>query len=102
LVSFSLFFVTFFLLILSIQNLWLELADEDHYFHWNKVDLKPEDFTLGYRLVLLCLFSNVFDPGSPVSRWAEEWDKSPARLHIIKQINPNKKLLNAHLQPVAS
>jgi hypothetical protein len=48
------------------------------------------------------MFSTVFDHGSPIARFADEWDKSFNLLNMIKQFHPDKKLLNAHLQPVGS
>jgi hypothetical protein len=44
----------------------------------------------------------VFDPGSPVGRFPDEWEKSFNRLNMLKQFHPDKKLLYAHLQPVGS
>jgi hypothetical protein len=91
-----------FLFFLSLQHLWLEIVDEENPFYWNKLDLKAEDFPPGPRLALLFLFSTMFDPGSPIARFADEWDKSFNILNILKQLNPDKISLNALLQPARS
>jgi hypothetical protein len=91
-----------FSLVLSLQDLWLEIVDEENPFYWNKLDLKPDDFPLGSLLALLRLFSTVFDPGSTVARLADEWEKSFIRLNMLKKFHPDKKLINVHLQPVGS
>jgi hypothetical protein len=91
-----------FLLVLSFQDLWLEFVDEENPIYWNKLDLKLDDFPLGSRLALMRLFSTVFDPGSPIARFAEECEKLLNRLNMFKQFHPDTKLCNAHLQPVGS
>jgi hypothetical protein len=90
------------LLVLSLQDLWLEIVDEEQPFYWNKLDLKPEDFLLGSRLALLRLFTTVFYSGLPVTRFVDEWKKSFNRLNMMKQCHPDKKLLNAYVQLVGS
>jgi hypothetical protein len=101
--GFDTFIVSYyFLLVLSLQDLWLEVVDKEISFYWNKLDLNPDDFPQGSRLALLRLFSTVFDPGSPIARFSDEWEKLFNRLNMFKQFHPDKKLLYAHLQPVGS
>jgi hypothetical protein len=72
------------LLVLSLQDMWLEFVDEKNPFYWNKLDLKPDGSLLGSRFALRRLFSTLFDYGSPVARFADEWEKSLNRLNMLK------------------